>query len=235
MAKVTFRQNAEAKRQKNQKLQLEAALAILLIRWANKAKRAISSGDKNLSKYKVEISKILATFNQKVKRTFVQTAQKQIKLSLNSDEEQNINDLFTTWSNKRALFVAVTILATMTKRLKEFEEETKNNTELAKAWFLDTQNQIKDVIATNEVQTAAEVSKDLTFKGIEKTHDIILKKIWITVGDERVRPAHMEAHGQTVRYDANFIVGGEELAYPKDSRGSLWNIINCRCISYAIR
>jgi hypothetical protein len=29
--------------------------------------------------------------------------------------------------------------------------------------------------------------------------------------------------------DKNFLVGGEELAYPGDSRGSAANVINCRC------
>ena len=29
--------------------------------------------------------------------------------------------------------------------------------------------------------------------------------------------------------DKNFLVGGEELSYPGDSRGSAANVINCRC------
>jgi hypothetical protein len=56
-----------------------------------------------------------------------------------------------------------------------------------------------------------------------------LKKEWIATLDERVRIDHAEANGQVVDMDKNFLVGGEELAYPGDSRGSAANVINCRC------
>ena len=56
-----------------------------------------------------------------------------------------------------------------------------------------------------------------------------LQKEWIATLDERVRIDHAEANGQVVDMDKNFLVGGEELAYPGDSRGSAANVINCRC------
>jgi uncharacterized protein with gpF-like domain len=56
-----------------------------------------------------------------------------------------------------------------------------------------------------------------------------MSKEWIAGSDARVRPAHQEADGQIVRFDEDFLVGGESLAYPGDPRGSAGNVINCRC------
>lgn len=55
------------------------------------------------------------------------------------------------------------------------------------------------------------------------------QKQWQTVGDDRVRPAHDDADGQTVNADEPFVVDGEELMYPCDPEGSLSNTSGCRC------
>lgn len=55
-------------------------------------------------------------------------------------------------------------------------------------------------------------------------------KTWVTAGDERVRPDHAEADGQTVPLDQPFDVGGEQLMQPGDPQGSLEQIANCRCV-----
>lgn len=54
-------------------------------------------------------------------------------------------------------------------------------------------------------------------------------KIWMAGGDERTRPAHQEANGQTVPIDQPFVVDGEQLMHPGDPAGSAGNVINCRC------
>jgi len=58
-------------------------------------------------------------------------------------------------------------------------------------------------------------------------------KRWITMQDEKVRAAHAAAHGQTVRVDEPFTVGGERLRHPGDTGlgASLGNVINCRCVA----
>lgn len=53
-------------------------------------------------------------------------------------------------------------------------------------------------------------------------------KVWVTVGDEAVRPAHRDADGQQVDMDQPFNVDGENLMYPRDV-GSPGNTYNCRC------
>lgn len=59
----------------------------------------------------------------------------------------------------------------------------------------------------------------------------IAQKGWWDVHDSvpPERPEHWEASGQVVDYDKPFIVGGEELMYPGDPKGSPFNCINCRC------
>jgi hypothetical protein len=59
---------------------------------------------------------------------------------------------------------------------------------------------------------------------------------WITAQDERVRPTHRDADGQTVPDNLRFALerpgGGHELAQaPRDPDLSLANRQNCRCLS----
>lgn len=54
-------------------------------------------------------------------------------------------------------------------------------------------------------------------------------KTWAAEEDDRTRPAHVRADGQTRRLRDMFQVGGEDLAYPGDPRGLAANVIACRC------
>lgn len=54
-------------------------------------------------------------------------------------------------------------------------------------------------------------------------------KTWLTANDERVRPEHNEANGQTVPIEEPFQVCGQQLAYPGDPAGSDACVANCRC------
>ena len=55
------------------------------------------------------------------------------------------------------------------------------------------------------------------------------KKEWLATGDNRVRPTHKSASGQTVGITESFDVGGSEMRFPGDPRGSAKETINCRC------
>jgi hypothetical protein len=62
---------------------------------------------------------------------------------------------------------------------------------------------------------------------------LILFKVWVATGDERTRPTHADADGQTVPLDETFQVGEGELMYPGDESGPPEEVINCRCaVSY---
>ena len=53
-------------------------------------------------------------------------------------------------------------------------------------------------------------------------------RIWMTVGDERVRPAHV-AVDFTEERNGGWEVGGDFLRFPGDPNGRPSNTINCRC------
>lgn len=52
---------------------------------------------------------------------------------------------------------------------------------------------------------------------------------WLATHDDRTRPAHRAADGQTTSIGVPFVVGGEPLRFPGDPYASPGNTINCRC------
>lgn len=54
-------------------------------------------------------------------------------------------------------------------------------------------------------------------------------KTWVATLDEKTRPEHADAHGQTVPIDDVFDVGGEDADYPGDPNLSDAMAANCRC------
>lgn len=55
-------------------------------------------------------------------------------------------------------------------------------------------------------------------------------RTWTSQADDRVRPDHEDADGQTVGPNEAFDVGGELLMFPGDPAGSEAQTANCRCI-----
>lgn len=60
---------------------------------------------------------------------------------------------------------------------------------------------------------------------------IRLEKSWNAILDSRTRETHAEADGQTVGINDSFLVGGEQLKYPRDPSGSAANTMRCRCVA----
>jgi len=54
-------------------------------------------------------------------------------------------------------------------------------------------------------------------------------KTWQATRDERVRPSHLEADGQTRRLTETFEVGGHRFQFPGDPKAPPSESINCRC------
>lgn len=54
-------------------------------------------------------------------------------------------------------------------------------------------------------------------------------KTWLATSDDRTRPDHDEANGQSVPFDQPFDVGGVPMMYPGDPDGPDDSTINCRC------
>ena len=83
-------------------------------------------------------------------------------------------------------------------------------------------------IARTEVHTAFE--RGSYEQALEmKRLGVDLETSWGATEDQRTRPDHAEADGQTVDIGKPFIVGGERLRFPGDPRGSAKQVINCRC------
>lgn len=85
-------------------------------------------------------------------------------------------------------------------------------------------------IARTEVHGAAMAGMDAgaAATGLE------LKKQWLAAEDDRTRPAHAAADGQTVGMNESFTVDGEQLRFPGDPYGSAENVIQCRCTTLYI-
>jgi uncharacterized protein with gpF-like domain len=56
-----------------------------------------------------------------------------------------------------------------------------------------------------------------------------MQKTWAASNDERTRPDHEEADGQTVDAGDQFTVGGEAMDGPGDGDAPPEQVINCRC------
>lgn len=57
------------------------------------------------------------------------------------------------------------------------------------------------------------------------------QRVWLSRLDGRERPTHNAAHGQHCPLRGTFIVGGYPLRFPRDPRGPVQEIANCRCVT----
>jgi hypothetical protein len=125
--------------------------------------------------------------------------------------------------------------------------ETQGMYEALRASLIENyNNELTDVIVMRDVEKAreiAEVTESYTnyriAEQLEKPRAdnrrlfalvALAMKMWVTMGDLKVRAWHQIAHGQTVAVTMVFVVMGEMLKYPGDPNGSAKNIVNCRCV-----
>lgn len=106
------------------------------------------------------------------------------------------------------------------------------------ATTLQIQNQIRQVynnyMAIRSLliaRTEVAASSNFGTRTASDRSGLPLIHTWIATMDERVRDAHMVAHGQTKRMEEPFLVGGELLKHPHDVslNATAKNICNCRC------
>lgn len=65
---------------------------------------------------------------------------------------------------------------------------------------------------------------------VEAEPDTEYVKRWLATEDQRTRPDHREADGQTVAFSQPFIVGGFPMMHPHDPTAPAKEVINCRCV-----
>ncbi len=97
-------------------------------------------------------------------------------------------------------------------------------------------------IAMTETQKAAESTKLFEAEVLTGNEPVVSgpvffvtqsKKVWVDVGDKKVRKPHKAFNVAIVFINEPFIVGGQMLMYPGDSSmgASVSNTANCRCSS----
>jgi len=86
-------------------------------------------------------------------------------------------------------------------------------------------------IAFNEILRVHSIAGQARLQDLASRNKAI-KKRWLHIPAARVpRLGHILADGQTVDVDADFVVEGEELMFPRDPSGSPENTIFCHCVS----
>lgn len=83
-----------------------------------------------------------------------------------------------------------------------------------------------ETIARTETHMASQSGSMLAAESL----DVPMKKEWISAEDDRTRPSHSEANGQTAKMGEDFVVGGSRLDFPGDPNGDPSEVINCRCV-----
>ncbi len=92
-----------------------------------------------------------------------------------------------------------------------------------------TAQQRATTIVQTELGRAFSMATNL---GINQAAQTLLEmeKMWVHAGRPKVeRPYHKAAHGQHVKADEKFLIGGTAMAYPRDPAGGAANSIHCGC------
>ncbi|HEY4145176.1 hypothetical protein [Pinirhizobacter sp.] len=88
-------------------------------------------------------------------------------------------------------------------------------------------------VAYTEIGRAHSISQN---ESLQQAGHVVpnVHKRWLKSGKLHPRAAHVHAHNQIRRYDEAYVVGGENLMFPRDPDGSAENTINCGCFSIPV-
>lgn len=212
---------------------------------------------KNLDDYNTLISSILYTNWVEIRNRFIRvinnmmvntnTFNKLNNIADNSFNNIGIKDLLIDIRNNAIQNNSINMYNTVTQSTSSIAKT--NNKQIISAAALglsavDFKNKISDLyrnriptISTTFVQSASEKTKSdytnsINSKLKENNKDDDLTKSWAAVLDDHTRESHVIADGQTVPIEDYYIVDGELLYEPGDTRfSSIGNTINCRCSS----
>ncbi len=160
-------------------------------------------------------------------------------------EKGKLEEAINSYINRRSIEQAIIILNTTQKNMVSASaavisetasqiERSVNASTLLSRKLISREARI----ASLETQAMSEARKiaeaDIFSKKEPLTLQIPTEKLlkeWVTVGDERVRPAHVNADSQLQFKEDFFIVKGEQLRFPGDTSfgATPGNVINCRC------
>ncbi len=84
-------------------------------------------------------------------------------------------------------------------------------------------------IALDQVLKAVSVFEQAAAEQVSASTGRRYQKVWVSQGDDRVRPSHADADGQRVALGEPFKVGMSLLRYPRDPAGPASETVGCRC------
>jgi hypothetical protein len=180
--------------------------------------------------------------------TFAKITQKQIKQAASQkaafptgnlgDNQEWVNSILSYFRTKLLTAAVLPITETQKSRVRKFLSKAINE-----GWGIEeTLRRIEQnsddnpfsekltrgrslVIARTEIVRASFVGQNIAAEEAE----FVCQKEWLSVSDDRVRDAHDEIDGTVIDMDEYFIVDGERMQGPGDSRASARNLCNCRC------
>lgn len=84
-----------------------------------------------------------------------------------------------------------------------------------------------ETLGANNAGARASAQETAKFLGYS-TDDVM--RVWLATGDDRTRPSHQDADGETIYgLDSTYQVGASDLVGPGDPDGDPEEVINCRC------
>lgn len=161
-------------------------------------------------------------------------------LFIQTNAEQDA--VFVTRTNQRQLDSAV---AVSRAALEDELDRTPTNKEVSvlagKVSRAKTEGRVNNIAATG-TQKIAEGTKQIERQVFVSTRNglnamvanikpLQPQEFWVTLGDQVVRPSHVEADGSKKNEDGVFIVQGQSLRFPGDTSlgATLDNVSGCRC------
>lgn len=185
------------------------------------------------------------TFRKKLKKHYLKTATifgNEVFDNLKQEKLFNLYDkkaFEDEYINKINLFVDLHVaeqIKKVNKTTKKIIKRIIKNGRDANLTNREIAKKLKDVgsfssaRAKRIAQTETHSIANHSVQSAMETTNIKMEKEWLAAFDARTRATHIEANGQRVAMNADFIINGESLRYPGDPNGSSGNIINCRCV-----
>ncbi len=207
----------------------------------------------SLGRHELHFKDTIETHSKLIHRAFREDVIGPLPPTVEAVTERNLDQ----WAVERAGLTSSLVVAVAGKRIEQTIRRAreaiasplkKSSTvaRVAKNFLRRIFRRSADTVAATETQAAAEGTKQTVAdalagkatvpSGLPAIPDeelLIVEKIWMDRMDERVRPHHIDARGQRVRFDDPYIVMGERLMFPGDRSlgASAVNVINCRCSS----
>jgi hypothetical protein len=240
--------DSQTRQKIEQEERFKAELLVLFNRIRSEYRVSVATGNPiRAARYEAQFKALLEAHYRRVQKAF------RGKTGLEIQDEDVILAALSAWASATAgesvNYIVDTTQKNMDDALRDSRQSlsdsgitTATDRELAAVvialLFRVFQNRAS-AIAVLETQRSAESTKLIEAydaAGISPLDLVIgvgtnVKKKWVTVGDDKVRPAHRVANGQTKPINQPFIVAGEKLMFPGDTSlgASIKNVANCRC------